>query len=200
MYTSVLYSSSAFPCDGGGGLKYCPVPLSPSDFVFDSINESNIEFFLNKQYGRDAWSYTLLPISFRAPELSENSTRIPVEVRADDPTLVGRYRSIEVFVYRKVKVWNTEKSHTPRYAPDVFMISRVAEYKLSEQIVPYISMRIRNQDSSELRMIAVFTPIDRSKRIEVVKQEKTIKIMRCYFDMDVYVDGQWPNGLTMECR
>lgn len=198
MNTSALYSSSAFSCDGGG-LMYCPIPLPPSDFVLDSIDESSVETFLNEKYGNDAWSYSSLPISFTAPEISENSIKIPVEIRTDDPSLVGRYRSMEVLVHRIVKVWDTEKFRIPRHAPERFMISRVAKFKLSEQIVPYISMRIQNHDSGELRMIAVFTPVDRSKRIEVVKQNKTIKIMRCYFDKFVYVDGRWPKGLSMEC-
>lgn len=201
LYTTALYSSSVFPCEGGGGLRYCPVPLPPHDFLAESSDERSVEKFLDKKYGRGSWKYSLLPISFEAPEIPENPDTIPVRIRTDDQSLAGQYRSIELFVQRLVKVWDVGKYRIPQHAPEKYQFSRAAAFKLGEQVIPTISMRLRSQEDErgELRMIAVLIPANSFKKIEVVKQEKAIKIYRCFYDRRVYIDGKWPNGLTTKC-
>ena len=200
MHMSALYSSSVFSCNDGRR-RYCPVPLPPHDFLSESSDENSVETFLDKKYGREAWSYSLSPISFKASEIAESLTTIPVEILTNDHSLAGQYRSIALFVQRLVKVWDTQKFRIPGHVPERYMFSRVADFKLGEQIIPNISMRIRSpgDDDGRFRMIAVFHPVEKTQKIEVVKQEKTIKTFRCDFDRPVYIEGKWPNGLATEC-
>jgi predicted secreted protein len=185
LYTSALYSPPVHSCMAGGSETTYPVPLPPSDYVTGSVDESTIEKFLDKKYGPNSWSYSSSQISLKAPEIAENPSVISVGIHTDDHSLAGRYRSIEVFVQRIVYVSNSKTS----------MISRVAEFKLGEQIIPDISMRLQNLDSTEIKLIAIFSPVDRSHRVEVVKREKAIKFQICDFIRPNYEDGRWRKRL-----
>jgi len=195
IHAASLYSTSAFSC-GAGPDREKPVlaPLPAFDFLSDSF-EDGIEKFLDKEYGRGYWVYSVDPITFRTPELAESHNSIPIEIRACDLKETKRYQSIALFVQRFVHVSKSGESCKPYCPRNRSAITRVAEFKLGEEVLPDISMRIRisNYDSSAVKMIAAFTDA-RTKRVEVVKQNGSIRLSGCFFEIDGYLDGGKPNA------
>lgn len=183
---ATIYTRSAFSCTAAKD-RYDHAKLPTSDFLSNN-SEDGIEQFLDEKYGRDKWTYSTSAIAFRTTQVSENSGNIPIEICSCDPALVERYRTLSIFVQRFV---NVAKSGKVDCGPDCWskrsMISRVAEFKLSKDIFPDFSIRIQNPDSRALKLIAVFTPISEKAYPEVVKQNGSIKLARCFLEIDAYV-------------
>ena len=182
---ATIYTRSAFSCTAAKD-RYDHVKLPTSDFLSNN-SEDGIEQFLDEKYGRDKWTYSTSAIAFRTPQVSENSENTPIEICSCGPALVGRYRTLSIFVQRFVNVAKSGEACRPDCWSKRSMISRVAEFKLSKDIFPDFSIRIRNPDSTALKLIAVFTPNSENTYIEVVKQNGSIKLARCSLEIDGYV-------------
>ena len=185
LHAATIYTPSAFSCTAAKD-TYDHVKFPASDFLSDN-SEDGIEQFLDEKYGRDKWTYSTSAIVFRTPQVAENTQNIPIDIRSCDPALVGQYRTVSIFVQRFVDVGKSVGACRPDCWSKRSMISRVAEFKLSKDIFPDFSIRIRNPDSRALKLIAVFTPIGENTYIEVVKQNGSIKLARCSLEIDGYV-------------
>jgi len=183
---TTIYTPSAFSCgDGVSKEKPDHVKFPASDFLSDN-SDDGIEKFLNEKYGRNKWTYSTSAIVFRTKQIAENPHQIPIEIGTGDSLLAGQFRSLAVFVQRIVGIEKSSGGCSPYCWSHRSMISRVAEFKLSKDVIPDISIRIRIADSNALKM-TVFTPVDENQYIEVVKQNESIKLPRCSLEIDGYV-------------
>lgn len=185
LHAATIYTPSAFSCTAAKD-RSDHVKFPTSDFLSDN-SEDGIEQFLDEKYGRDKWTYSTSAIVFRTPHVGENVGNIPIDLRSCDPTLVGRYRTLSIFVQRFVNVAKSGGACRPYCWSERSMISRVAEFKLSKEIFPDFSIRIQNPDSTALKLIAVFTLNGENTYMEVVKQNGSIRLARCSLEIDGYL-------------
>lgn len=189
-HATTLYSPLAFSCGAGPDRVQAVIAPAPAfDFLSDGL-EDGIEQFLNKEYRRGRWEYSKELITFRAPPVAEYHRNIPIEIRTANSNFTERYRSLAIFFQRFVSVTRYGEFCSSSCSPNKSAITRVAKFEFGEYAVSDISTRVQvPYDSDELKLIAALTN-KVSGRVEVVKQNSSIKLRGCFFEIDGYIDKQ----------
>ena len=163
--------------------------------------KSMLEVFLDKRYAKRGWIWAKPPLAIKIAKIADNPSSVPKKIGAVSAKVLGKYRSITVYKqswiniveffrpeeferYLPKKPWH--RSILVRYDQKIGKVTRnhrfieeIASFSITQPVVPQVRLRFRAVGERQVWPFAVFTPVDKGLKVEVVRAKGMTKIGGC---------------------
>ena len=78
--------------------------------------------FLNKSYGENNWEYSTESLSLELPDITENSSVVPITVGSNNAQLAGVYSELTLYIEKHIRVIDKGK-YSREHLPATYYIN-----------------------------------------------------------------------------
>jgi len=169
----LIVSPTVFSCSMGVFRHH--IRGLPDSYLLTKNYEKLLHDYMATNYSNFKWERADDSFNLKTPIAVDNSSSVTISAGTNKETNIGIFDKIIILNESHIDVTRGIPATSFWQKTDTAVkIEKIATYKLGRSLLPYVSMRLNLEASSQSRVIALFIPVDRSHTIQIVKQEKVL--------------------------
>jgi len=169
----LIVSPTAFSCSMGVFRHH--ISGLPDSYLITKNYEKLLHDYMATNYSNFKWERADDSFSLKTPKAVEISSSVTISAGTNRETNIGIFDKIIILNESHIDITRGIPATSFWQKTDTAVkIEKIATYKLGHSLLPYVSMRLNLEASSQSRVIVLFIPVDRSHAIKIVKQEKVL--------------------------
>lgn len=158
----------------------------------DVKSDTGLDTYLDNIYGENQWEDIYEGAVVKVPKVSYPVSTVSIGLTKKEE--IGQFEKINLYVEEYLPVLDVEKYNANflpnKYYTDVEKnrseafnfreimhiekrVIKVASISLSEEVLPYLSMRLKSSETRETKIAAVLIPLNKDNTTKVIRQKTT---------------------------